>query len=459
MKSGFFLRPAWTFALVLLLVALIASAPAAVNALKRLLGYVPDVGLVENTGHLRMLAEPASVTRNGITITVTQAMVYEDRVELTYMVEGVGETYSNSSGVCGSYHPDNNFWSDADADLRLPNGTVIRRDYAGKYQFENRYAMKPVYAVNVPPNVTEMTMLLKCIPFTRLGEVPENWEIPFKLIAIPEGTIVGAPVIEVDVTSLPTTREPESTTSTLPLPQVTMTLERVGELDENTIFYLHFDVKDQNPSLISIMPASAYVIDSSGQKSQLRGNYVLQPFEHRVGSSFEFMSQTKLADGPVTIIIEDAVAIYAPLYTDPPQATPDEMSFTFEAGTDPQPGQSWSINKDFTIAGYPIRVLSARAATFEDIRTPDFIDGSQGFDYGYQFTLETDPSVKMLIWMDIMSESAQCWLSNATPFVPEHSSIQFTQLCRDEYPKGNIRVTIGELSTLLENSWQATWAP
>ena len=124
------MKTAWVFAFVLVAITLIVSAPEAVNALKKLFGYVPGVGLVENTGNLRMLAEPVSMTRDGITITVTQVMVYWDRVELTYEVDGIKEIYSNAPTMCGSYHPDNNFWSDSDADLLLPDGTLVRRDYA-----------------------------------------------------------------------------------------------------------------------------------------------------------------------------------------------------------------------------------------------------------------------------------------------------------------------------------------
>lgn len=460
MKSRFVWKPAWAFALALVILTLIASAPIAVNALKRLLGYVPDVGLVENTGSVRMLAEPASVTRDGVTIRITQAIVYQDHVELTYTVEGIPETYGQTGGMCGSYHPNGNFWSDADADLRLPDGTVVRRDYAGKYQMANRYAMKPIYAVAVAPEVTELTMVLKCIPFTRQGEAPENWEVPFKLVVIPEGTVIGAPVIEVEPTAVLPVAEPTTeVVSSIPAPVVTMTLEKIVPLDTATLVYFSMNMENKDPSLISIMPADAHLIDSQGQKIDLIGGFAWQPFEHRVGSALEFRSQTRPADGPFTVVVKNAVAYYAPLYTEPQQATPDEMSFTFDAGENPQYGQTWEVNKDFEIAGYPIHILSARAASFADIQTPDFIDGSQGYDYGYEFSVETDSSVKMLLWIDIISETANCFLTDGTINIPYSSSIHHTLLCRDEYPKGNVRVTIGELSVLVENTWQVTWTP
>ena len=465
MKPRLMFKPAWAVAFVLALAVLVISVPGVAAALGRIFGYLPDVGLVENTGGLRMLAEPASVTRKGVTVTITQAIVYEDHVELTYEVDGVTETYSNSPDMCGSVHPDNGFWSDSDADLRLPDGTIVRRDYAGEFQFANRYAMKPIYAVQVPANVRELTMVLKCIPFTRLGEVPENWEVPFKLISVPAGTVVGAPVIEVQQpTETQPAKEPTALppieANALPAPVVTMKLEKIVPMESATIFYLSMDMENRDPSLISIMPVRAYVIDSQGQKIPLIGNYVLQPFEHRVGSLFQFTSQSKPADGPLTVVVENATAVYAPMYTDPPQATPEEMSFTFDAGEMPQQGQTWELDSHFEIAGYPIRITSAKAVTWDEVKLPEWSDSdSQGFEYGYQFTVESDPSVKMVTEMDIMSESPMCGYPVGAPFYPESSSLLYTNLCRDTYPSGQVKVTIREFSVLMENTWQATYTP
>ncbi len=456
MKSRFMLKPAWAFAFVIVALALIASAPSAVNALKKLFGYVPGVGLVENTGELRMLAEPVSVTREGITVTITQVMVYEDRVELTYEVDGIKEIYSNAPTMCGSYHPDNNFWSDSDADLLLPDGTLVRRDYAGEYQFENRYSMKPIYAVQVPAGVTELTMVLKCIPFTKLGDVPENWEVPFRLVAVPAGTVLGEPVIEV----APTVVLPEvlpTAAANVPAPVVTMTLEKIVPMDERSIFYISMNMENAAPSLISIMPATVYLIDSLGQKTQLAGNFVLQPFEHRVGTAFEYMSQSKPADGPLTIVVENVTMYYAPMYVDPPQATPDEMSFTFDAGENPERGQVWALDESFNIGGYDLRVTSARAIVWDDVKIPEWTEGSQGFDFGYQFAVEADPSIKMDVEMDIMRDP--CGMTVKTNYVPVASSVLYNQLCRDEFPKGEVRVNVREFSVWIKNSWQATWTP
>jgi hypothetical protein len=461
MKPRITFRPAWAVAFTLALVVLAVSAPGIAAAFGRIFGYVPGTGLVETTSGLRMLAEPASVTREGVTVTVTQVLVYEDRVELTYEVDGITESYNNDETMCGSYHPDNNFWSDADADLRLPDGTVVRRDYAGKYQSENRYAMKPIYAVSVPSDVSEMTMVLKCIPFTRLGTVPENWEVTFKLVTIPAGTVVGAPVIEVAPTAaqpaIQPAVEPSLVPSILPSPVVIMALKRIVPLDSGIIVYFSLDMENKAPSLISIMPVNVYVLDSLGQKTQLIGSFPWQPFEHRVGSEFEFFTQTKPANGPLTVVVENTIAYYAPLYTDPPQAKVEEMSFILDTGVDPQHGQTWEFEHKFQIAGYNFEVTSARAVVWNDVAVPEYIDGSQGFDYGYQFAISTDPTLKINVELDLISD--KCGFTVGVPFHPEGSSLLNTQLCRDEYPKGQVNVVIREMAVMLEEELRTEWKP
>jgi len=257
----------------------------------------------------------------------------------------------------------------------------------------------------------------------------------------------------------------------LPQPNVTMTLEKIVPLDSYTVVYLSLDMENKDPSLVSLMPLDVYVIDSQGQKTRMRGNYVWQPFDHRVGSEFEFVTQSKPVPGPLTIVVEKAVAYYAPGHVDPPQAKPSDLEFTFNAGENPQPGQSWDLERTIYVAGYPIKVTSVRVTTYDEIAAqnpppPGYFDSgghkyfeSQGFLYGYDFALETDPSVKMLVEMNIMSENPVCGMNNPTPLEPESSSIRRAILCRDEYPKGNIKVQLWQLAVLVENTWQATWQP
>ncbi|HEX2997009.1 MAG TPA: hypothetical protein VHP14_19465, partial [Anaerolineales bacterium] len=250
-----------------------------------------------------------------------------------------------------------------------------------------------------------------------------------------------------------------ATGPSIPAPVVTMTLQKIVPLDSAIIVYISMDIEDRDPSLVSIMPVDVYLIDSQGQKIDLIGGYTWQPYEHPAGSLFEFRSASKPADGTLTIVVENAVSYYMPLNVDVPQATPEELSFTFDAGTNPQRGQTWELNNEFKIGRYPLKVTSARAVIWDDFETSNFLDGSQGYEFGYQFTVESDPSIKIDVEMDIMSEKYNCWSMFDTIPPKATSPLLHTQLCRGEFPKGTVKTTIWELAVLLENTWQTTWTP
>src|SRR5512133_2328996 len=51
-----------SLAAVVVVVAILASVPSVVQAIQRLLGYIPGVGLVEQSTPLRILEEPVEIS-------------------------------------------------------------------------------------------------------------------------------------------------------------------------------------------------------------------------------------------------------------------------------------------------------------------------------------------------------------------------------------------------------------
>ncbi len=462
-KPRFALKPAWAFAFVLVALLTIAATPAAVNALKRLLGYVPNVGLVENTGHLRILAEPVSVRRDGVTLTISSVFVYEDHVELIYDVQGISaenngwdpvNSKENPKLFCGGLVPGDAPTKEGNAALRLPDGTLLERDGTGKYP-QDLFAMKPVYEAKVPADVTGMTLVLDCIPEARRGAVPEKWQIPFQLIRVPAGTVVGNPVIEVNATSEPIATETAASTIASSTFQVTFTLERVSPTENGPVFYIHMNTANPPPGLVTVFPRDVYVVDSRGHKIQLMNNTM---YSDDPSTIWEYVSTEKPANGPLTLVVGDAVAKYS---------SPSGTTFSFDAGEDPTPGQTWQVHQKLDVAGYTFDLESIRAITFDDIKDnpeiwdpngrPDYPEGSQGFDHGYQFTYRLDPSLRILgVGTEIQSD--RCGLADMRPMAPT-VVIYYNQLCQEGYPKGTVNVSIRDLSILMKNIGQVVWSP
>ncbi len=181
------LHLAWAIALALVIVALMLSAPRIAAAVRQLFGYVPGIGLVDSSAGLRILKEPASVTRAGVTLTVTQAIVYPDHVQIIFETSGIApqdDTYQgadsqgNPTAFCGGVNVGEAPNKDGDPFLRLPDGTIIERLFGTDEYPDNVFYAKPVFKTKIPAHVTEMTLVLKCIYGSRLGAVPENWEVP-----------------------------------------------------------------------------------------------------------------------------------------------------------------------------------------------------------------------------------------------------------------------------------------
>ena len=79
---------ATVFLILLVLVIGLVSVPAVRAAIQRWISYVPGIGLVSE-GQLRVLAEPVSITRDGITLKVEQVLVDSTQTTVVYSVEGL----------------------------------------------------------------------------------------------------------------------------------------------------------------------------------------------------------------------------------------------------------------------------------------------------------------------------------------------------------------------------------
>jgi hypothetical protein len=274
------------------------------------------------------------------------------------------------------------------------------------------------------------------------------------LDALAESLLVGLPATS-DMT--PSTAEPialdlSAPKSVQPSPQVTFTLESVSQTDTGPIFYIRLNMENPNPHMVSAVPGNVYVIDSLGQKITLVNN---ARASGDLSTVYEYIPTAKPADGALTLVVADAYMKYEP---------PSDTLFTFDVGENPQLGQTWDINQSVNIEGYIVNLASARAITFADIEDnpyiwdpnggPDYPDGSQGFDNGYQFSFNFDAPVSNVA-MDIVSDS--CSMSEVRP--APSASMFYIQLCRDGFPKGNVKVILREISILVENVGQVVWKP
>ena len=185
----------WTILLVLLGLSAVTGV---VYALGRMTGYIPGIGFVQ-TQSLRVLAEPVSQTRDGITVTLEQVIADSERTVVVYKTEGLTIAAANSKGEGATFG--------SAPYLRLPDGTLLAEapeiGYAGTPEpliadehtqggWPN-YVRRLVYPP-VPQKAQELMLLIPVIQTMPAGAAPENWTFIFQLKPAPADMIL-APVM------------------------------------------------------------------------------------------------------------------------------------------------------------------------------------------------------------------------------------------------------------------------
>lgn len=170
---------------ILLFTVLMIGWPTVAQALQRLFGYLPGVGVVDLSVEPRKLAEPVSQTRDGITLTVESAILSADLTVIEVKVEGIpASAYPPESTPIGQRQ-----MCSSPVFLRLPDGAtlemVVRSNQAllssafGAAESKNTWTLEPV-----PTNIKTVTLVMPCILGLKPGAAPENWEVPLRFVSV-----------------------------------------------------------------------------------------------------------------------------------------------------------------------------------------------------------------------------------------------------------------------------------
>lgn len=347
--------PAAIIAVVLALSLLLVGPERALAALRGLLGYIPGVGLVEESDGLRVLLEPVSLERDGITVTVEQVVLDAGRTVLVYSIDGIPpEAFppevqevprgapSNVPPMCNSL-----------PQLRLPEGRSLQITSGTESGWRTGYQSRLVYQ-SVPATVSQATLFLPCLSGTSPGAAPEDWALPLRFVPAPEDFVV-VPVIE----QLPAVedpgREPDGTEAADETGQATaaapagLVLEQVIELEDSYILMGTFRQGDLFPGeTVLALPGFPELTDAEGDSIQLTIPAELDLSFGELGVIPWGFEVPKGLAVPLTIEFR-AVQVEIPVAVD----------FEFDVGPHPQPDQEWSLGQEFELAGFIVRLESA----------------------------------------------------------------------------------------------------
>ena len=412
---------------LLLFTVLMIGWPTAARAMQRFFAYFPGVGVVDPATSVRQLAAPVSQTRGGVTVTVKRANASTEITTIDLDFEGVPASAIPTD-------PQVMLCSPNDLYLRYPDGT------RGELRFQAFIGLQePAYWTwyfdPVPGKFDTAVLVVPCIPGTKSGAAPENWELQLRFV--PASTTDFAPVVF--PTSLPTqpAATPTPTSSSLASgpsyprkEDIVLALDKVVRLPDGDVFSAH--IRAAEDALFAVDVADGQTLtDINGQDiPQLiappDSGMLLTPTKPFV---MDFKTDGPV-HGPVKITVENVqVDIVKP------------GSFSFDAGPHPQVGQQWQIGRKIEVGGRTFRVTSATLAAD-----------------GYHFVFGTDsPDVLSLYVFSMMSDGSKAVSSSDSDDPqggPFHVAVQY----QGEPPSGIINVEF-YVTLYVHGPWQVTWQP
>lgn len=423
-------RLAW--GLVVLALALSATNPIVVNALKRLFGYVPNVGIIDQSSQVMVLSEPVTSTRDGFTLTVEQAVLSNETLTIVY---------SYTAPADFLFIPDpRGMFGDAPYVL-LPDGTRVDI-LAGKQvstadcpQCSMRYAMD---FATIPNGTQAVTLQLPTLVAMQVGVAPENWSIPLELRAAGPDDI--APVIEVEFTPQPTLTQPVQETQAIETPTetvntygITNTFDKVAILPDGYVLYGTLAWSDANMLPYGAGQTLASVKDANGADV---------PFEYADPGIYALTSDQKYywaykvgKDFAAPLKFNFVVTASLPA---------DGGSFTFDPGPNPQLGQKWDVNQDVTVNGQVVHVLSAEQGGIE----PGF----------FQFMMQSDGNIVGASIIDLAHPPQG--FGGGGGGVPEaHALFAAGFQYQMPLPQGPFTFTFTNVEIIVPGDWALSWSP
>ncbi|NMC81132.1 MAG: hypothetical protein GYA59_17365, partial [Chloroflexi bacterium] len=345
--------------LVAVLAVLVLTGVA--YAIGRLAGFIPGVGFVEDVQSV--LKEPVVVTReipaptanngsqgaglsvgagglatqnrDGITITVKEAVAEADRLVVVYTVTGLpADLFSRSpeqAQPAEEPQPDQ---------VRLPDGTVLSfHSGSGCQGWGDGVQTEVTCRLEFPPlpaGVQTFTLEIQRLTNARPGELPENWQIPVRLAPVSPTQMAGG--VEEPGLSSPVVEG------------IRLLLIKAAQTPAQTAFQLAVQWEGQQRMVHHTGPVALQ--DAQGRYYLLSGG----PEGGRYSadepnfSTLSSLVTTRLAAGqPVTFRLDWII-----------MSAFGQDVLHFDPGANPQVGQEWTLDQEVEAGGFSLRFIRAR---------------------------------------------------------------------------------------------------
>jgi hypothetical protein len=423
------LRPAWVIplacVLIMVVVTLVIGPQRVWAAVRSLFGYLPGVGYVETDGSLRVLTEPVMMEREGVTLTVEQAVVDSQRTIIIFKVEGLSVQAANSQGEGGP--------SGSIPYLRLPDGTQLDLLSGGGSGWGIGYEMRSIFPA-IPMDVNEVFFVVPVLQDMPPGTAPEGWELLLHFKPAPPDLTL-QPVYEADETSPVSETQVSSETPAPPTKSeahgVTFSLERIVDLEDGYI--LQGDISWAG--LAETRWLDFYEIDlSDANGQQIPAERITPDAEYNpsVYEPWAVQTSSKAYAAPWVISLS-SVGLH--VMTD--------VELQIDLGSEPQLGQVWDYDQEIEVAGHKVRLISVSLYQDQDGRIwLEFSFSENSGIYGIDLW---DP--------DNLTERG------SGKVYSDNQGVVISAFTYDDIPTGVRDIHITGISYTQEDPWQISWNP
>ena len=412
-RKGFFSKPIMlrfsTATLALLMGATLIIGPQKVYAaIMRLFGYIPGVGVVSEDTDIRILEEPVSVTRDGITVSVNSMVLTPNETLVDFGTMGVPSWANANEGMergCFEFPY-----------LLLADGTEI--DVVGKEA--------------VPADVWEATFVVPCIMGAYTDQIPTDWQIPVVFVPAPDDYVV-LPVYDVspEVTEKPLSNNETNQTEEPVESIVNLSINKMIETETGYILVGKLSPAASVDQIQQMGISGVY--DANG--NQISTTYPNDVNEYELvetkpgDMTFAFAFAGNGVAFPIRVEISGVVVTF--LQTEEkktlPVTIPEEM----------QDGETLNVNQSIMMDGYELMLKS-------------IIKGPNGYKFTFQVP-EGVVGVSVNIADSVSMGGGGSWVVDGEVT----RSLVYEQL-----PSGDVTLEVWNLQIAGEaQTWKTEWQP
>jgi hypothetical protein len=396
------------------------SIPDVAQAVKRLLGYLPGTGWVDQSLPLRVLEEPGQTAHEETTVIVDQAVIDAEHTVVVYQVKNISATFlpQEESGeeMCHQ-----------NPKIVLPDGSQLEGQINSSNYWGSGYSQQIVFSP-LSEKINSATFVLPCLPQTLNTTGQLKWEIPLKFVAAPAQMTI-YPIVDLPASTEAATLPALSPTSdnangNPTAADFSLSLSKYIQTNENVILLGKLNSAAANINTLYVEDEAIHLRDASGTEVPLTADP-------------SFNDPTAGIASPQTLpLIYQSTGQYTPgkaIFTvDSVWVNLDpHLQFSLDVGSSVSPDQVLPINQTLRAAGTSILIKSAR------------VDSA---GKGLSFDLEVPENVAEVALLDL-----------------DHSTLSggggdnnygFTY--KEEFPSGVITVTLTSLTIKINGPWQDT---